>query len=447
VANVSPWAQIQQDAAPPPPGILTPVQMPDTQGPPVLAPTQHPAVTRPQTPQEQLIDQDQQRLQKVRWEQQNPWGTPENHPGKLGKLAHIFSQVGNIAGDVFAPGTMALIPGTEAHRQAEETGLTRRLNTEIGDESQNQERNALTAKTQEDTAEEPGKTQSEEALQGAQAANLNSENEARLLLVGHAHAVQSALRNNLDPHTDPTVLAYEQALQAQQKQPAAKGAHFIQREVGGKPHTVAVDDMTGEDIRDEGETGEKPPVVNVNAANSEMDREATRLGKPYEKGASDAQAQLDKIADARAMVNGNPESQALGMPKVLTALVSGQGSGVRITQPELNSIAKARGLSGDIEGTLNKWSGKGQLTATQKQQLTQILDDVKTRIEKKAAIHSAALDSINGASSREQVIQADKLARQQLNEVQQFGFYTGEKLPQGIVVGFKNGKVQVDDAR
>jgi hypothetical protein len=392
-------------------------------------------------PQEAIQLHRMDRLQQE-YAKDQPWD-PSQH-GTLGKIGHVFSQIGNGIANTLVPGE---IPGSSSYRHATERNLAKEINDQIGEESQNQERNALAAKTQEDTAEEPGKTQSEEELQRAQTANLNSENEARLLLVGHAHAVQSALRNNLDPHTDPTVLAYEQALQAQQKQPAAKGAHFIQREVGGKPHTVAVDDMTGEDIRDEGETGEKPPVFNVNAANSEMDREATRLGKPYEKGASDAQAQLDKIADARAMVNGNAESQALGMPKVLTALVSGQGSGVRITQPELNSIAKARGLSGDIEGTLNKWSGKGQLTATQKQQLTQILDDVKTRIEKKAAIHSAALDSINGASSREQVIQADKLARQQLNEVQQFGFYTGEKLPQGTVVGFKNGKVQVDDAR
>jgi hypothetical protein len=147
------------------------------------------------------------------------------------------------------------------------------------------------------------------------------------------------------------------------------------------------------------------------------------------------------------MINGSAESQALGVPKVLTALVSGAGSGVRITQPELNAIATARGISGNFEGTLNAWAGKGKLTSTQQGQLTKILDDVRDRIIAKQQIHNNALDAINGAASRDQIIAADKLARQQLTEIERYGVYTGQKLPQGTVVGFKDGKAQVDDGR
>jgi hypothetical protein len=53
------------------------------------------------------------------------------------------------------------------------------LNTEFGQESQNAYRGAETGKTQEETAEMPGKTQSEEGLQGAQAGNLESETDLR----------------------------------------------------------------------------------------------------------------------------------------------------------------------------------------------------------------------------------------------------------------------------
>jgi hypothetical protein len=440
----SAWAQPDPNA--PPPSVLAPVNELGGQLPASAAQPISPA---PKSPMEQQIGNDQQRLEKVRWEQQNPWGTPENHPGKLGKLAHVFSSLGNIAGDIFAPGVMANIPGTQMNRNMQEGGLAKRLNAEIGDESTNAYRDAETGKTEAETPQIAPDAESKRNLEGAQADEAHNKiAQGPDLAQAYAHAVGQAIKNGTDPAQDPIVQHLSDAITSIQKQTAPKGAHFIQREIGGKPHTVAVDDLSGADIRDEGETGEKPPVVNVNAGEAALDREATRLGKPYEKGVSDANAQLDKIADARSMVNGNAESQALGIPKVLTALVSGQGSGVRITQPELNAIATARGLSGNVEGTLNSWAGKGKLTSTQQQQLTQILDDVKNRIAAKQAIHTAALDSINGASDRTQIIQADKLARKQLNEVEQHGFYTGQKLPQGTVVGFSaNGKVQVDDAR
>lgn len=435
MANTSPWAQIQQDAAPPP--AMAPISLPDSgQMPQVFAPT--PTVKlapQPPTPQQQLINQDQQRLEKVRWNQENPWGKPENHPGKLGKVAHVFSTLGNIAGDIFAPAAMANIPGTQAHMQAEENGLTHRLNTEIGDESQNEYRGAEQAHTQEETKDEALNQPLKERLEGAQADEAEQKAQAGPdLAQAYAHAVNQAIKNGSDPGQDPVVQHLTDAIKNIQKQ-GAPGTKVIQREVGNKPHNELVDERTGADIRDLGETGEKPPTVNVNAGEASLDREASRLAKPYEKGVSDANAQLDKIADARTMINGSAEAQALGVPKVLTALVSGQGSGVRITQPELNAIAKARGLAGDVEGTLRSWSGAGKLTPVQQKQLTGILDDVQERIRQKQQIHNDALDQINGAPTREAVIQADKQARQKLNDLEKHGAEPTRpaKVPEGYI--------------
>ena len=53
----------------------------------------------------------------------NPFGTAENHPGFTGKLVHGLAKIGNIAGNIVAPGTMQLIPGTELNKQAQERGL------------------------------------------------------------------------------------------------------------------------------------------------------------------------------------------------------------------------------------------------------------------------------------------------------------------------------------
>lgn len=71
---------------------------------------------------------DEQRLQKLQWQDQNPWGTENNHPGFGGKLAHIGSRALNIAGDVLDPKAMAMIPGTEAHRAAQEQQLKGDIN-------------------------------------------------------------------------------------------------------------------------------------------------------------------------------------------------------------------------------------------------------------------------------------------------------------------------------
>ena len=339
----------------------------------------------------------------------NPWGTPQNHPGFLGKLGHALS----------------VATGGPNRRQYEEMGLQKSLQDLLNSQTRNKYETAETAHTEAETPEVAPNAESTRKLQGAETEHLGAETNAL---------------ENPQPEYDVHDTA-EGPMVVNKK--TGVGQHLsvnglpvgpkvqtrtVQLEIGGKPHQVLINDADGTVIRDIGESGEKPPTVNVNAGNAEMDREATRLGKPYEKGVSDANAQLEKIADARAMVNGNAESQALGIPKVLTALVSGQGSGVRITQAELNAIGKARGISGDVEGTINKWAGKGALSAAQKQQLTQILDDVKTRLEKKAAVHSEALDAINGATNRQQIIDADKQARQRLQQIEKYGHYEGEQV-------------------
>jgi hypothetical protein len=55
-------------------------------------------------------------LAKQHFQKMNPYGSAANHPGLLGKVEHGLAKAGNIAGDIVAPGTMALIPGTDIHK-------------------------------------------------------------------------------------------------------------------------------------------------------------------------------------------------------------------------------------------------------------------------------------------------------------------------------------------
>jgi hypothetical protein len=77
---------------------------------------------------------------KQAYEHHTPWGSAENHPGFMGKLGHAAAEVGNIAGDIVAPRTMALIPGTDLNRRGQEAGMQKMtaqdtaLNTARADE-------------------------------------------------------------------------------------------------------------------------------------------------------------------------------------------------------------------------------------------------------------------------------------------------------------------------
>lgn len=145
---------------------------------------------------------------------------------------------------------------------------------------------------------------------------------------------------------------------------------------------------------------------------------STILTKPHEKAFEDANTQLEKINDAQLMVKGGAIDQALGVPKVMTALVSGAGSGVRVTQAELNAIGHARGISGDVEGTIRSWLGQGKLTPQQQSQLTDVLENVKQRVIQKRGIANDAILGIRGAPDTTGMIAADNTARKKIMDLE-----------------------------
>lgn len=458
-AHLQMLAQQSQQSAPPiirPPSTDTPppavgsLGMPsDT---PSLTPPPSPTVTRIPT---QLDNEKTEQARKVNTGSgisqiaSKVEGTNfgQAHPlvGKLlGGAAQGLATLGDVGLRAVAPAVDIALPGTSLHHIADLNQGQRQIASDEENaekEAQTGAIGASTAHTNAETAEIPQAEADRHSLETAQIGNLNSEAKDRdaavqnpTLVIGHAHAVDQAIKNGRDPSTDPLVQQYEKAIQStipgfSKPTEGPKTVTSI-RPGSTVPHEYAWNPKTNAYDIDEGQHYEKPNVVNVNAGITALDRETKQFGSSHQKAVDAANAQLEKIEDARSMINGNAESQALGVPKVLTALVGGQGTGVRITTPELNAIAKARGLSGDVEGTLNKWAGQGSLTKTQQQQLTSIIDAVKQRILQKQSIASEALDNINGASSRDQIVQADKTARQKLSDMEKGGDVSGSSSPQ-----------------
>jgi hypothetical protein len=382
------------------------------------------------------------------------------HP-VLGKLlgwgAEIPAMIGDAAGSEVAPALTAAMRGTEYHHDR----LLKQANSQVAQDTANQEKQAQTAETQARTGqiENPADEITPLATDNGFINVSKKTGQATPLTVNgeQAQPVEKQQNQAQNVHVLPSgevvAITRDPATGKSSAEVVYHGTptqktEVKQIEVGGKPHQVLIDSASGQTIKDLGETGEKPPVVNVNAGTAALDRESSRFAKAHEKAVTDANSQLDKIADARAMINGNAESQALGVPKVLTALVSGAGSGVRITQPELNAIAKARGIQGNFEGWMNQMQGKGSLTKQQQQQLTGVLDDARTRISQKQAIANEALDTINGAGSRDEIVNADKTARQKLSDMEKSGGSTpkeGESKvnSHGDKLIYKGGKWQL----
>ncbi len=98
-------------------------------------------------------------LERIQDEKANPWGSPENHPGRLGRLGHVLGRVGNIAGDIVAPLQMSMIPGTDLNRERHEEQAVKQIGT---------------AETQERDDREAA---SKIGLEGAQAKEANARTE------------------------------------------------------------------------------------------------------------------------------------------------------------------------------------------------------------------------------------------------------------------------------
>ena len=142
------------------------------------------------TPLEGNIANDTSELAKVRHSEATPWGTPENHPGFLGKTAHVLSEIGNVAGDILAPGVMANIPGSQSNMQLKEEGLAHRLNEEEKEQSENTYRGAEQAKDEAETPEVAPNAESTRGVQGATTRHLDAE----------THGLENPTRRDYEVH-------------------------------------------------------------------------------------------------------------------------------------------------------------------------------------------------------------------------------------------------------
>jgi hypothetical protein len=101
-------------------------------------------------------------LDRLQEEKEHPWGSPDNHPGLLGKIGHGLARAGEIAADVVAPGLTQAIPGTPEQRGVQANALKRELAQRTAAEGQaaqraSQEKNVESEIAGRDVQTEEGK--------------------------------------------------------------------------------------------------------------------------------------------------------------------------------------------------------------------------------------------------------------------------------------------------
>lgn len=353
----------------------------------------------------------------------------QNHPilGKvLGGLAAGVTGAADIGVGTLGGGLGRLaeeqIPGTLLNHQVQLNRAGKDITTDeanAGKEAQTASENANAGKTNAETPEVVPEAQARIAQENATAANQNSEAWERQ----HPRDDWSPVAGAQGPNGEP--LEHSKLTGFYRVAPGVAGAATESStkpqetkniNVHGVPHVMQWNPKTQKFDIDQGLSGEKPASVNVNAADASVDRLAARLGKPYDAAFTKGSGQLDTIDKTLRSINSGYKGQALALPETLTSLVSGQGTGVRVTMPELEMIGQHNGVKGDIESFFSRIAGQGSMTAEDKKQLAGILSEARTRLQDKVAIHSQTLDAINGANSREEIQQADKLARKLLND-------------------------------
>ena len=159
-----------------------------------------------------------------------------------------------------------------------------------------------------------------------------------------------------------------------------------------------------------------------------LDREIKQYGAPYSKIHADIGNQIGKINDTMTMIHsGGYTGQNLSQIKILTSLVSGQGTGVRVTKSEIDQITNARGVQGKFEAWLDRLLGQGSLSQQQQKEMNNILSDVKQRLLDKQAIADRASDKMENSNSREDILKADKEARAIQAAMENGTYRTGTK--------------------
>ncbi len=428
---ISPWAAVRNSAQPLPPDPGPWAQLDQTaegqlanSSPAKLSPrlgvTPPPDVTlAPQepTPLHNQLSHAAKRLGELQQKDQ-PYDWSAHSP--LGKVAHVFSKIGNIAGSIVAPGPMSLIPGTDLNRKTEEAQLGKQIEDISGQEATNREKSANAGHLEAETPQVAPNAESTRTYQGAETrhANALSAGEEQLNAMGaplknlYDHLVSQDVAAGKDPSQNPDITRVGDAIQYLQKQTApkaleSKGGTWKGQQAFGNFHPDTgkyTDPHTGEEM-----VGFKPnepasqmipfmynPQTNApfrpsaGAPLPQGTMSLTQLGQGNEKDVQETQKTIGEVKSLSGVTSmmsqlarDNTGPSDFGIIMSFTGAVKPENVGkLRWQKAEQDYIEGLRSSYGDLEAWKNKIGSGQRLTDQEKQQMihaVQVVQNAKAQ--------------------------------------------------------------------
>jgi hypothetical protein len=338
---------------------------------------------------------------------------PQKPQGFWQNVRHIAATIGNVAGDIVAPSTLALIPGTQLNRGIQHgqnvrelAGLQGQDTAEATAASENALRGAQTAGMQQEQAQEPETAAAGIAFKQAQAEALIHPQPKSDFELWHQQNPNGTAEDFQKLQSKP--LSQDEADKRNAVwDTVADKYHLPKGQFSAGMSTAdatalatAMNQVVG---RDQG--GAKITIQQQVANNAGQRTRDANTEKEYMAASKDlggqfakATAQSQALDQAIQEVNSGAMGQAVGTVKSLVGLAGGQGSGVRVTQAELNAITNARGIKGSFEGFISGLEGKGKMAPEQVAQLNQLLGDVQAKIQEKMQLQDKYLDQLSKAN-------------------------------------------------
>ncbi len=367
-------------------------------------------------------------------------------------------EIADAVGSGFFPRIAQFIPGTSAKHVLQDVPQSER---QVADEASQQKNAADVAHVGAETGLENAQTAgvpAESALKQAETQNYISEAEARknpdLQVVGHpvidpsdesktprtgyfnkktgtmtygpevaAAPVAESNKPTVEKMDNGDVVAvhYDPATKKSSMEVVYHGDPKVETdiaklEVNGKPHSVVVNKKTGETIKDLGETGEKPPTVNVNQGTWAIEEDAD--GKPIEYNSKTGETRA--VAPGGVQKSGTkakgdaakqPAKDALNYAETYLQAPAHTGSGdealqekffelakpttgFRMTQPQMDMLQNSRSWMGSVAAHLRHATTGTWFNDEQRGQIVQTMRD----LAKAKGVEGTAAQSIGATT-------------------------------------------------
>jgi hypothetical protein len=356
--------------------------------------------------------QHEAELARMKDQDANPWGTAGNHPGVIGKIGHVLAKIGNIAGDVLAPGTMALVPGTDLNRSIAE----RRENRQRGE---SQERETAQAGEQARAQSEKDKSAYEQERNRLTDRKLDiEENKTKPESIDKA-AVEAKTKE-INPATGKNWTDYDarvelandinagkkgaapSASEERQRYEKIRAQEILNRDKTRNHVPIPAEDLAWASAYEKAATltpfasvQAQAPVKATDRSDKSYDKNVSRLDKlsnPIEQ----TRTRLGRLMET--LKQRSPAADAFVGPEMLTIMAGGQGSGLRMSEAEISRIVGGRSAWEDLKAYLNKFNTDpahaNSITDDQRAQMQKLADAMQNKLVQKTAILDKAHDDL-----------------------------------------------------